>query len=146
MNRLCSIFLISLLPLASAFAEPAVNDRGVSFEQFTRGGQLFQQHCAECHGAAAQGAPNWRSKGPDGKYGAPPLNGTGHAWHHSRAALEKTVRDGTQAIGGSMPSWKDRLGAEDTDSIIGWIVSRWPDEVYAAWERRFGPKGTGKNE
>jgi mono/diheme cytochrome c family protein len=129
---------------AVAAAEPAVNDRGVSFEQFSRGGQLFQKHCAECHGAAAQGAPDWRTRGPDGRYPAPPLNGTGHAWHHPPAALAKTIRDGTLAIGGSMPSWKDELAEDDIQAIIGWLVSRWPAEAYEAWERKFGKTAGGR--
>ena len=128
--------LLLLLPAGAVLAEQAANDRGVSFEQFTRGGQLFQQHCAECHGAAAQGAPGWTKRGADGKNPPPPLDGSGHAWHHPAPALARTIREGTIGLGGSMPAWKDTLSDDDVEAIIGWLVSRWPEEAYQAWSRQ----------
>ncbi len=101
--------------------------------QLARGKALFQANCAVCHGAGAQGAFNWRVAGPDGKYLPPPLNGTGHAWHHPRAALKQTIRQGTLALGGNMPSWQDKLSEQDIDDLIAWFQSLWSDEVYQAW-------------
>lgn len=100
-----------------------------------RGARLFQENCATCHGANAQGAPNWQQRGADGKYPAPPLNGTGHDWHHPLAALKATVRNGTLMIGGSMPPWRDKLSDADIEATIAWLQSLWPDEIYAAWKR-----------
>jgi len=98
-----------------------------------RGSEVYQKNCASCHGGMAQGAPNWQRPGPVGKYPAPPLNGSGHAWHHPQAALKMTIRDGTLRVGGSMPAWKDKLSDRDIDAVIAWMQSVWPEELYRAW-------------
>ena len=111
-----------------AMARPAVDPAIVA-----RGEQLFQKNCAACHGNRAQGAFNWQKPGADGKYPAPPLNGTAHDWHHPYAALKQTIRDGTQRIGGSMPAWGGVLSEKDIEAVIAWFQSLWPGEIYAAW-------------
>jgi mono/diheme cytochrome c family protein len=114
----------------NAAAAPA---RQYEAAQLGRGKALFQANCAVCHGAGAQGAFTWRVAGPDGKYLPPPLNGTGHAWHHPKAALKQTIRRGTLALGGNMPPWQDKLSEQDIEDLIAWFQSLWPDEVYQAW-------------
>lgn len=98
-----------------------------------RGAKLYQDNCASCHGAQAEGAPDWQKRGADGKYPAPPLNGTGHAWHHAMAALKATIKRGTIPMGGSMPAWEGKLSDDDINAVIVWIQSRWPDEIYRNW-------------
>jgi mono/diheme cytochrome c family protein len=100
-----------------------------------RGARLFNEHCATCHGVKAEGAPNWQQRGPDGKFPAPPLNGSAHDWHHSKSALMRTIRDGTARLGGSMPAWRDKLADGEIEAIIAWFQSLWPEEIYAAWRR-----------
>lgn len=98
-----------------------------------RGADIYTANCAACHGARAEGAPNWQRPGPDGKYPAPPLDGSGHAWHHPSAALKQTIRGGTLKLGGSMPAWKDKLTDDDIEVVIVWMQSRWPEEIYRSW-------------
>ena len=101
------------------------------------GKQLFQNNCASCHGDRAQGVvKDWQKPGADGKYPAPPLNGTAHAWHHSISALAGTIQNGTIRLGGSMPAWNGKLSEDDTFAIIIWLTSLWPDEIYEAWMER----------
>lgn len=121
---------------ASSGSMPA--KRG-EFAMIVRGGQLFSENCATCHGDLAQGAANWRAPGPNGKYPAPPLDGSGHAWHHPTTALVRTIKFGTLAIGGGMPAWKDKLSDEDIGAIIQWFQSRWPEEIYQEWQTRVAP-------
>jgi mono/diheme cytochrome c family protein len=109
--------------------------RQLDFAAVIRGATLYQQNCAACHGDAGQGHPQWQRPGSDGKYPAPPLNGTGHAWHHPTAALMQTIKRGTLNRGGSMPGWGDKLSHDDIAAIIAWFQSKWPDEIYAAWQR-----------
>lgn len=119
---------------ASLAADPEVaRRRGLEPAAAARGAELYSAHCAACHGARAEGAPNWHKPGPDGKYPAPPLDGSAHDWHHPRAALRYTVKEGTARLGGNMPAWKDKLSDADIEAIIDWIVTRWPEEVYTAW-------------
>ena len=119
-------------------ASDGSSSREVSVEQVSRGGALFQKYCARCHGSDAQGAHNWTKRDADGKYGAPPLNGTGHTWHHAKPALVRTIKQGTLKIGGSMPPWQDKLSDEQIEDLLGYIISLWPDEVYQIWRKQFG--------
>ncbi len=107
----------------------------IAAEQLQHGHDLFLSHCAQCHGQNAQGATNWQQRDSSGAFPAPPLNGTGHAWHHPRAVLEDTIRNGTARLGGKMPAWKDKLSDQEIRTIVVWLQSLWPDEIYAAWYR-----------
>ena len=97
------------------------------------GQKVFQQHCSACHGAQAQGAADWRKRKPDGTFPPPPLNGSGHAWHHSRAILRDVIRNGSQPGQGGMPAWQGKLTGDEIEAAIGWFQSLWPDPVYTAW-------------
>ncbi len=105
-------------------------------ESVALGGAVYAQYCAECHGAQAQGAADWRKPGPDGKYPPPPLNGTGHAWHHPLKMLFQVIKNGSPGGQGNMPAWKDQLTDEQIVATIAWFQSHWPEEQYAAWLRQ----------
>jgi mono/diheme cytochrome c family protein len=115
--------------------EEAVPARAFDSALLERGRVLYKENCAHCHGDRAQGAPAWHRPDPNGKWPPPPLNGSGHAWHHPRLALEKTIREGTAARGGDMPAWGDRLSDRDIDAIIAWLQQQWPKGLYEAWWR-----------
>ncbi len=116
-------------PLVATSVPARVTDTA----QLARGAKIYKVHCAECHGANAEGAPNWHVKSPDGKNPAPPLNGTGHDWHHPMAALKWTIREGTAKLGGNMPAWKEKLSDSDIEAVIAWFQSLWPEEIYKNW-------------
>ncbi len=118
---------------APASAAPVAVPHGLDPQVVARGGEIYKANCAVCHGASAEGAPNWQHPGPDGKYPAPPLDGSGHAWHHQSAALEQTIRGGTIKLGGGMPAWGEKLSNAEIKAIVAWLQSLWPDEIYAAW-------------
>ncbi len=138
------IFLVLAVPLAAACGneqpEAAVENvsasiRSVDFAKVARGGNLYRQNCAECHGGEGQGAPAWRQRDADGMFPPPPLNGTGHAWHHPKRMLHYVIVNGSPGGQGNMPAWGDKLSDEQIDDIIAWFQSKWPDRVYAAWQR-----------
>lgn len=121
----------------STLSGPAIQRRQ-NPDLIRQGQVLFRRHCATCHGEHAQGDPEWRHRLADGTWPPPPLNGSGHAWHHSMDKLRAMINDGSQATGdgapvGNMPAWRDRLTDEDVDAIIAWFQSLWPDPVYALW-------------
>jgi mono/diheme cytochrome c family protein len=97
------------------------------------GEQVYRQHCASCHGDHGQGAPQWRQAGADGKYPPPPLDGSGHAWHHPRQWLQDMIHEGSPNGQGNMPAWKDKLSDQEIDAVVEWFQSTWPDDVYAVW-------------
>lgn len=106
---------------------------GLDAQLVARGGDIYKANCAVCHGANAEGAPNWSKKGPDGKFPPPPLDASGHGWHHPKSALVLTIKEGTLKLGGGMPAWKATLTDADIEAVIVWIQSRWPEEVYKSW-------------
>ena len=147
--RLMSLILFSLGLLngcndevseATASAEINSVSRDVDPVEYSQGARLFQLNCAKCHGKNGEGAENWRTPDKNGKNPAPPLNGTGHAWHHSNSALVNVIRNGTAKIGGNMPAWKDKLSNSEISLILTWVTAQWPDEIYTAWYNRFNQK------
>ena len=109
-------------PTATVTAPARTADAG----QLARGAEV-------CHGSHAQGALRWQRPGPDGKYPAPPLDVSDHAWHHPLAALKDTIRNGTQRLVGRMPPCRDKLTEADIETVIAYFQSLWPAEIYQAW-------------
>lgn len=97
------------------------------------GGTIYKTHCVRCHGENAEGNLQWRKPDAQGKYPPPPLNGTGHAWHHSRLVLRGFIENGSEDGKGNMPAWRDVLSEREIEAVITWFQSLWPDQVYAAW-------------
>jgi len=118
----------------SANAESATSQRQQDMQQILRGGRIYQQNCAVCHGKLAQGADNWRQR-VDGKFPPPPLDGTGHTWHHPHRQLVEVIKNGTAALGGNMPAWEGKLTDEEIEAVLAWIRAQWPDEIHAEWQK-----------
>lgn len=155
------IILAGFLPLllAACSQEPATNvapaaDSSPSaagiprpwykFEQVSAGARVFQANCAACHGKQAEGADNWRKTGADGKYPAPPLNGSGHAWHHPLNILFHTIKNGSPGGQGNMPAWAGKLRDEEIVAVIAWMQSKWPREIYQSWVQRDAAARAGR--
>jgi mono/diheme cytochrome c family protein len=102
-------------------------------DEIARGEKIYRDNCSGCHGDKAQGDPNWRKRGQDGKFPPPPLNGTGHAWHHPTEVLIEVIKQGTVPKG-NMPSWEGKLSDQDIRAVIAWFQSQWPDEVMEVWQ------------
>ena len=114
-------------------APAATAPHGLDAKLIARGGEIYKANCAVCHGANAEGAPSWSKKGADGKFPPPPLDASGHGWHHPKSALVQTIKEGTLKLGGGMPAWKDKLNDTDIEAVVAWIHSRWPEDIYKSW-------------
>ena len=108
-------------------------ERWYTEENLKRGGSLFAEHCADCHGKSGEGAFTWRQVGADGKYPPPPLDGTGHAWHHPFRVLGAQIKSGAPGGQGNMPPFGDRLSDEQIVDVIAWFQAHWSDDIYAQW-------------
>jgi mono/diheme cytochrome c family protein len=106
---------------------------------------LYAEHCAACHGADLEGAPNWRSPGPDGIFPAPPHDASGHTWHHDDALLfaytklggaETMARAGVEDFASGMPGFGETLSDDEIRDVLAFIKSRWPAEIRAAQAER----------
>ena len=69
-----------------------------SLEAIKNGKILYNQYCVSCHQANLAGATNWQGLDEDGHRKAPPLNGTGHTWHHTDELLHRMIKYGLSLI------------------------------------------------
>ena len=99
-----------------------------------RGKIIYENNCVSCHQVNLVGAENWKGLDEDGHRKAPPLNGTGHTWHHDDASLHNIIKYGLAKIvksyDGKMLGFGDNLKDQDIDSALAYIKSFWPDDVY----------------
>ena len=140
-----TLVLYSVSLLATLICRPLQADstsRWYSSNQVEQGALLFRQHCAGCHGQNAESTIHWNQADASGQYPPPPLNGSAHAWHHDLSVLRKTIREGGQKLGGSMPPFKSVLNDEQIDSVIAFFQSFWTNEIYTKWAARFNVKAS----
>lgn len=98
-----------------------------------RGAQLYQEHCAQCHGPEAQGHPDWKI--PEA-LAAPPLNGTGNEWKRTRADMIALIENGLKRNNEPLhPAYKGRISSADIETIITWYQALWPSDVYERWQK-----------
>ena len=130
---ICSYFLL----FQSKHTQEEVNTTNTTLEEVSAklelGKALYYTHCASCHGENLQGQPKWNtSLDEDGHNYAPPLNGTGHTWHHSEEKLYNIIRYGltfyNQNYKGKMKG-NDQLSDGDVLSILEYIKSVWPESI-----------------
>ena len=99
-----------------------------------RGKIVYESNCVSCHQINLIGAENWKGLDEDGHRKAPPLNGTGHTWHHDDATLHNIIKHGIAKLvknyEGKMPGFEDNLKDKDIDSVLSYMKSFWPDDVY----------------
>jgi mono/diheme cytochrome c family protein len=99
------------------------------------GHEIYRQYCASCHGANAQGAPNWQERDEHGELPAPPHNAQGHTWRHSDAELYMMVSKGwrdpfnrTERL--TMPAFGDVLSPDQIRAVIAYLKTLWtPEEI-----------------
>ena len=110
--------------------------RVASAETIAEGERLYQANCASCHGADGAGQANWRERGPDGKLPAPPLNGSGHTWHHPDSQLTAIITQGVEAMApagykSDMRGFGERLSDAEIQAILAYVKSTWPNDKLA---------------
>ena len=59
-----------------------------------RGKIIYQNNCISCHQVNLVGVESWKELDEDGHRKTPPLNGTGHTWHHDDATLHNIIKYG----------------------------------------------------
>ncbi len=133
--KLITIGLILLGCLASITTHAA--QRWYDAGLVTTGSQLFQQNCAVCHGANAEGTREWKKTDASGNYPPPPLDGSAHAWHHSIEQLSRSIKQGGIQLGGVMPGFADKLDDQQILALIAFFQSKWPDQIYQPWHDRY---------
>ena len=140
--RIGTFALVGLLLTGRVIADSSMAATGVPVERWyngdhvTRGSAVYTEHCAVCHGQNGEGTKNWRQRTADGKFPPPPIDGTGHAWHHPINILGAQIKFGAPGGQGSMPGFADKLSDAQIVDVIAWFQDRWSDDIYAAWAKR----------
>ncbi len=125
----------AMLTAASHVAIVRAADEASSLdsESVKSGRAIYGQYCASCHGANAQGAPDWQERDERGELPAPPHNAEGHTWRHSDAMLSEMVSKGrrdpfnkTKRL--TMPAFGDVLSAEQIRAVITYLKTLWTPE------------------
>jgi len=104
------------------------------------GEKVYAKACASCHGTRLEGEKNWKERKPDGTFGAPPHDDTGHTWHHPDALLFRITKFGGASVApadfkSAMPAFKDQLSDREIWAVLSFIKSRWPERVRAIQAR-----------
>jgi len=110
-----------------------VPPRNFSAQKLELGKKVYETYCVDCHGVAGAGSENWRKRDASGKFPPPPLNGSGHTWHHPISVIKNQIYNGGMDSGGVMPAFGDKLNEQEIDAVISWIQSIWPQKVYNTW-------------
>lgn len=97
-------------------SQPARQATDQPTELLALGEQRFSQVCANCHGVNGQGYV---------AAGAPPLNGSAHAWHHSDTQIRGWLRNGYRSMPAVPSNWTER----DIDAVLAYVKQWWtPDQ------------------
>ena len=124
--------------VASLAAWLPVGQAALASDDLARGAALYAEHCASCHGAELEGAPDWRRRGADGLYPAPPHDETGHTWHHGDQLLFDYTKLGGEALlalsgitnfESGMPGFAELLTDDQIRDILAFIKSTWPEQL-----------------
>ena len=134
--RIFGVMAICVAAGAQAQGVPDWQDAAV----VAQGRALYDANCASCHGATLEGAPDWRSPGPDGMLPAPPHDASGHTWHHPDQMLFDITKRGTAAVVGGgyksgMPGFGGALTDAEIRATLAYIKSTWPRRVRETHDR-----------
>lgn len=99
-----------------------------------KGKLAYENNCISCHQVNLSGAENWKELDEDGHRKAPPLNGTGHTWHHDDKTLHSIIKYGLAKLvsnyQGKMAGFGGVLNDDEIDNVLAYIKSYWPKEKY----------------
>ena len=125
-------YISNLLNLVSAHNHfPITTDSKLMIE---RGKIAYEKNCVSCHMINLAGAKDLKGVDEDGHRKAPPLNGTGHTWHHDDKTLHAIIKYGLAKLvknyEGKMIGFEDKLSDKEIDSILAYLKSFWPTDKY----------------
>ena len=131
-----SVFIIIFYFCFTSFAFPH-NHFPITTESklmIVKGKIAYENNCVSCDMIDLAGAKNWKGVDEDGHRKAPPLNGTGHTWHHDDETLHAIIKYGLSNLvknyEGKMIGFKENLSDKDIDNVLAYIKSYWPKDKY----------------
>ena len=120
-------------------------------ESEERGERIYGTYCAICHGESGEGQPHWNVPNTDGTLPPPPLNGSGHTWHHGDGTLYKQVKLGGDYLDlpgftSGMPGFGDQLSHQEIIDVLAYVKSLWRDQEIRGMSIREAQAEVSKND
>jgi len=106
-----------------------------------RGEKIYEAKCIGCHGPQGVGESPGHPQAVDeqGRYLAPPLDGSAHAWHHTDEELVEFIATGSPR-NPRMKAWEGELSREEIRDVVEYIKSLWgPKERACQGPRHMDP-------
>ena len=132
--KIIVLLFLSIIFIKSSFAHnhyPLTTDSKI---MIAKGKIAYENNCVSCHQINLSGAANWKGLDEDGHRKAPPLNGTGHTWHHDDKTLHSIIKYGLAKLvknyQGKMAGFGDVLNDDEIDNVLAYIKSYWPKDKY----------------
>ncbi len=134
MMKIIFLLFLSVMIVQNSIAHnhyPITTDSKI---MIAKGKLAYENNCISCHQVNLSGAENWKELDEDGHRKAPPLNGTGHTWHHDDKTLHSIIKYGLAKLvsnyQGKMAGFGDVLNDDEIDNVLAYIKSYWPKEKY----------------
>ena len=132
--KIIFLLFLSIIFIKSSFAHNHYPITTESKIMIAKGKIAYENNCVSCHQINLSGADNWKGLDEDGHRKAPPLNGTGHTWHHDDKTLHSIIKYGLVKLvknyQGKMAGFGDVLNDDDIDNVLAYIKSYWPKDKY----------------
>lgn len=120
----CLPILLLLVFLSACGGEQEAGGNPVDSTQLATGKQVYDAHCAACHGPKGEGQPDWKYP-VNGVYPAPPHDKSGHTWHHPDQVLLEVIAKGGSLPNSAMPAYADILSPEESAAVLEYIKTFW---------------------
>lgn len=100
----------------------------------TAGQFIYLENCAVCHQPNLSGAADWMIRDHDGRLKPPPMDSSGHAWHHPDSLLIEVISDGSFDPDSNMKGFTDLLSDSEIADVVEFLKSTWgPEERSFQW-------------
>lgn len=134
-KRSIAVVFFSMVLVACSDSDTENTEKWYTPEQAGAGELVYQANCASCHGLTGGSTKKWKQADENGSYPAPPLDGSAHSWHHSKAALLRQIASGGIRLGGTMPAFEGKLSEQEMLQVLAAVQSFWPEEIYTKWKQ-----------
>ena len=132
--KILFLLFLSIIFIKSSIAHNHYPITTESKIMIAKGKIAYENNCVSCHQINLSGAENWKGLDEDGHRKAPPLNGTGHTWHHDDKTLHSIIKYGLAKLvknyQGKMAGFEDVLNDVEIDNVLAYIKSYWPKDKY----------------
>ena len=149
-----SLVVLATVSLASACGSSDGPDNvsvADTVDPVEHGERIFATYCASCPGETGEGQPHWNVPNSDGTLPPPPLNGSGHTWHHGDGTLYKQVKLGggyldLPGFKSGMPAFGDQLSHQEIVDVLEYVKSLWGDQTIRGVSIREAQAEVSKND